>query len=127
MICCQEGINDSEVKGMVKFKFKHYYKILWGSIEVTLGYLRFELVQSKEHQATLPPMSMRPNESSIETMMAVRTRVRFMEVTPKPCVTQEEFGEVVGALGTKFPTHVVTIEKQKANGASLGITMEPTN
>jgi len=43
-ICHQEGINDSEVEGMVEFKFKHYCKIPWGSLEATLGCLRFEPV-----------------------------------------------------------------------------------
>lgn len=80
---------------MVKFKFKPYYKIPWGSIEATLGCLRFELVQSIKHQATLPPMSTQSNESNVETMMATRTRVRFTEITPESFVTQEEPREAV--------------------------------
>ncbi len=44
MIYCQEGINDSEVEGMGKFKLKRYYKIPWGSLDATLGCVRFEPV-----------------------------------------------------------------------------------
>jgi len=43
-LCHQEDINDSEVEGMIEFKFKRYYKTPWGSLETTLGYLRFELI-----------------------------------------------------------------------------------
>lgn len=40
----QEGINDSEVEGMVEYTFKQYYKIPWASLEATLGCLIFEPV-----------------------------------------------------------------------------------
>ncbi len=71
----QEGINDSEVEGMVEFKFKCYYKIPWGILEATLGCLRFEPVYSIEHEATLSPVSTQPKGYSEETMTVVRSKV----------------------------------------------------
>lgn len=113
MIYHQEGINGLEVEGMVEFKLKHYYKITWGSLEATLGFLRFEPVQSIEHQATLPPMSTRPNRSSVEMMTATRTKVRFAEVNPEPCVTQEEPGEAVAAPEVLNPPRMPRPQKVK--------------
>ena len=100
-ICCQEGINDSKVGGMVEFKFKGCYKTLRASHEATLGCFRFEQLQSIECRALLPPLSMRQNISRVNTMTTTRPRVRFIEDTTgeatEPHMVHEGRGDVVVA------------------------------
>lgn len=81
----QASTKDSKMEGRVEFKSNYYYKIPWGSFQVALGFLRIEVVQSSESQATLPPVSARLTESSINTMS--RTRVRIMGGSQEPRVT----------------------------------------
>jgi len=67
-ICRQEGINDSEVGGMVEFKFKRCYKIPRASHEATLGCLRIQQFKSIKHCVLLPPLT-------VDMMTAAKTRV----------------------------------------------------
>ena len=73
MICHQKGTPDSDMEGMAGFKFKSYHKSLRGNYGAALGFLIFEPMQSIEHQATFPLVTMQPSESNIDTMS--RTRV----------------------------------------------------
>lgn len=59
MICHQECINDSEVGGMIEFKFRASHK-------VTLGCLIIEQLQSSKRHVLLPPLT-------IDTMTTTRT------------------------------------------------------
>lgn len=98
---------------MVEFKFKRHYKIHWVSLGATLGYLRIALVQSIEHQAPLPPLSTQLNGSSVDTMKAARTRVRFVEDTPKPLIIQEEPGEAENAPEIPRSSRMLRPKKDK--------------
>lgn len=64
----QEGINESEVRGRVEFKFKRCYNTPRASYKTTLGCLRIEQVQSIKHCVLL-------QSSSVDIMTPARTRV----------------------------------------------------
>jgi len=84
----QGSINDVEVGGRVEFKFKGCYKTFRASSKVALGCLRIEQAQIIECRVLLP-------SSSVDTMTAARTRVRFAEVTMDHDMAHEEPREAV--------------------------------
>ena len=80
----QESINDSELGGTVKFKFKGGYKTPRNSHETTLIHLRFEKLrraQDVERQAIFELQSLQKTTNISNRMMTTKRSVGFVEST----------------------------------------------